>query len=356
MDGLKQSGQLYRHKRLLSEYCRLFHVVAYSCDDYDYSEILEVEHHPIRWLPKLFGFRHLIFFLYLIWKAPFMRGVIKVFGSNVPVLPLVKILSNCPIMVTFQYDNSTLMEQTYGKMAIITILSKLMDYLSLKSADLVLVTTSLLELKVKHSYKKPTVLLPNWVDVRACIDVLQNNLRQSRKIIFAGRLNKIKGVDVLIRAFAEVKKSYPEASLDICGIGEERESLEELKNTLRIVDVKFTGSILNAEILKKMATASIFILPTVASEGHPKALIEAMACGDVCIATNVPGNRDVIIDSENGLLVPPNDVQVLSKSIKEIFTDDALRLRLSHNAQLFAVKYDLRKIVPEEIKVLLALK
>lgn len=68
-------------------------------------------------------------------------------------------------------------------------------------------------------------------------------------------------------------------------------------------------------------------------EGCPVALIEAMACGKACIATNIPGSRDLIIPNENGLLVPPEDPAALAEALQLLINSPELRLALGRSAR-----------------------
>jgi glycosyltransferase involved in cell wall biosynthesis len=344
MDGLKRSGLLGRHRRLLQEYLREFDVVVYSSDEADYSAELGVRHVPVPWLPRRFGWRHLAFFLWLVWKAPHMRGVIKVFGSNIPTLPLVRLLSRRPMMVTYQFDYAGLAKISNPDKDFKAMVSQWMERLALTSADLVLVTTSALQCKIESVYRKATFLSPNWVDAAECQEAA-GQARDPDLILYAGRLHPIKGVDVLIRAFARVKEAHHNAKLLICGIGEEEQTLRRLVSSLEICKVEFSGAIPNHELLKLMGRAAIFVLPTMTMEGHPKALIEAMACGAACVASKVPGNSDVVVDGETGLLVPPGDVDGLANALTDLMGNVNLRNRLASNAQYSARTYDFHTIV-----------
>ncbi len=351
LDGLKSNGLLERHRRLLKEYSKTFTVVLYTSDTTDYSSDLNVEHRPVPWLPRAFGWRHLVFYLWLVWQAPRMRGVIKVFGSNIPTLPLVKWLSGRPMMVTYQFDyaEGTRKEHPTG---LKHWLPRLLERLALSRADLVLVTADWLEKKVQRVYHNKTVLLPNWVDLS---DIEQVGIRKTRKdkmIVYAGRLHWSKGVNILIDAFAKVKKKHPGARLLICGVGEERERLQTQTKMLGVDGIEFRGRVPNAEVLRLMRKAAIFVLPTLTMEGHPKALIEAMACGATCVASNVPGNSDAIIDGKTGLLVPPGDVDALAGTLNHLITDSNLRKRLSSNAQRDAHAFDFLNVVTADMKII----
>ncbi len=354
LGGLQQSGLLDRHKRLLTEYSRVFHVVLYTCDVVDYSAQLGIEHHPVSWLPERFGWRHLVFYLWLVWQAPHMKGVIKVFGSNIPSLPLVRLLSGKPMMVTYQWDYA---EQTRKneRTGLKHWLAPLLERLALCPADLVLVTAGWLEDKVRRCYHKKAVLLPNWVDLGALPQTSVDKIRNGTMILYAGRLHWSKGVNVLLDAFAKVKQQHPGAMLVICGEGEQRRSLEEQAKLLGTNNVEVQGRLSNARVLQLMSTAAIFVLPTLTMEGHPKALIEAMACGCACIASDVPGNRDLISHEQNGMLVPANHVDSLSEAICQLIGDEELRKRLGNQASLDAAKFEFSPIVTQEIHILLSL-
>jgi glycosyltransferase involved in cell wall biosynthesis len=174
-------------------------------------------------------------------------------------------------------------------------------------------------------------------------------------ILYAGRLHPSKGVDVLIRAFARIKPGFPNARLLICGDGEERARLEALAASLNVSDVELRGVVPNAQILRMMAQAAIFVLPTITMEGHPKALIEAMASGVACIVSDVPGNREMVEPERTALIVPPKDVHALACALERLLGDRALRGILGENAREEAKRFNWINVVSCEINVLSAL-
>jgi glycosyltransferase involved in cell wall biosynthesis len=100
------------------------------------------------------------------------------------------------------------------------------------------------------------------------------------------------------------------------------------------------------------AAADVFVLPSF-TEGHAKALLEAMSCGVPCVASNVGGNRAAIVDGRTGLLVDPADVGALADAIERLITDRALARRLGEAARREVVeRYDLSAIVTREIALL----
>ena len=103
--------------------------------------------------------------------------------------------------------------------------------------------------------------------------------------------------------------------------------LKELSVDLKINDrVRFLGGV--REVPELLAETDLFILPTLGRgrmEGCPVALLEAMSCGKACIATGIPGVRDIIEHGTSGLLVPPEDVTSLSEAINRLSSSPELR-------------------------------
>jgi glycosyltransferase involved in cell wall biosynthesis len=353
LTGFKKTGLFERHCKLVREYAKTFDVVVYSNDVHDFAPELGVAHRFWRGMPRAFGWNHLVYYLWLVAQARQMRGVIKVLGSNIPTLPLVRWLSGAPMLVTYQWDYAA--QTRKNERGIKHWLAPLLEWLALAPADLVLVTVPWLEAKVQRVYHKKTILLPNWVDLSATRNALEL-ARCNGMILYAGRLHPSKGVDVLIRAFARIKPGFPNARLLICGDGEERARLESLIASLKINDVEFRGVLPNAEVLRLMAQTAIFVLPTVTMEGHPKSLIEAMASGAACVVSDVPGNREMVEPERTALIVPPKDVNVLACALEWLLADRELRSKLGENARAQAMQIDRDQMIEKEIQTLRSLQ
>jgi glycosyltransferase involved in cell wall biosynthesis len=174
-------------------------------------------------------------------------------------------------------------------------------------------------------------------------------------VLFVGRLEAVKGVEHLLRAFAKVRRQMA-ARCVLVGDGQEREKLQELAHQLGIEqDVYFAG--MQSNPFKYMKRATSFVLPSL-SEGLPNVLIEAMACGCPVIATDVAsgGSREVLGGGEYGILVPPGDEEGLAQAILRVLQDPALRKRLSRLASQYAQKFDVHEIVPQYARLLKPVK
>jgi glycosyltransferase len=122
---------------------------------------------------------------------------------------------------------------------------------------------------------------------------------------FVGRLVKLKGVDLLISAFADLVLENPHLTLQIVGDGEERESLEkQVKNLGLEGKVQFLGFQDREEIQERLLPSwDIFVNPSL-QEGLPTTVIEALFAQCITVATDVGGTRE-IADREDFILVEP---------------------------------------------------
>ncbi len=133
------------------------------------------------------------------------------------------------------------------------------------------------------------------------------------------RLAQQKGLDVLIDAFPAVVSEWPQASLVICGEGEERAALEARAARLGIADrVRFLGE--RSDVPSVLADLDVFVLPS-RFEGLCLAVIEAQAAGVPVIATPVGGIQETVIPGETGTLVPVDDAAAVTRAILTTLAD-----------------------------------
>jgi glycosyltransferase involved in cell wall biosynthesis len=137
-------------------------------------------------------------------------------------------------------------------------------------------------------------------------------------ITYTGRLESVKGVDDFLAASVPLKKEFPEISIQVVGWYKENHPLVEQYQR----DVAFTG--LRDDIPAILAKTDIFVLPSY-SEGLSNALMEAMASGCACIASEVGGNRYLIENGISGFLFPPGDRGALRVHIRRLIADAAKR-------------------------------
>ncbi len=189
------------------------------------------------------------------------------------------------------------------------------------------------------------VVIPN--PVLPCVerdDELAAHLPQGQLIVGMGRLEAIKGFDLLLEAFAAAHHGSEEWRLVILGEGPERSRLESLADALGIAPwVSLPGLVQYPE--RVLCRASLFVLSS-RVDGFPNSLLEAMACGLPVIAFDCPGGvREIIRPGIDGLLVPPQDVAALARAISELMGDAEKRRLLGIRAREVCQRFGIEPIM-----------
>ena len=153
--------------------------------------------------------------------------------------------------------------------------------------------------------------------------------------ISVGRLSSEKGFEILLLAFAIVHRSFPNVKLIIYGDGPDRTRLESLCSRLNLSEfVALPGR--TSEPFAYMAAADVFVLPSL-YEGLPTVLIEALASGTTCVATDCPsGPKEILEDGKYGYLVPVNNAKALAEGIITALKKPIPKELLRKRADLFS--------------------
>jgi sugar transferase (PEP-CTERM/EpsH1 system associated) len=167
-----------------------------------------------------------------------------------------------------------------------------------------------------------------------------------RRAVTVGRLSPIKDHATLLHAVRRVVDSVPTFQLDIVGDGPLRPELEALCETLGLCGcVHFHGY--HEQVARFLDAADFFVLSSI-SEGVSIALLEAMASGLPAVATDVGGNREVVVSGETGYLVPSRAHDVLAAVMLRIQSDDAGLERMGRAARRrVEEQFNLRTVVQQ---------
>lgn len=135
----------------------------------------------------------------------------------------------------------------------------------------------------------------------------------------------------------------------ICGVGPERENLEELAKELGVENqIHFLG--FRSDVKELMAASDIFLFTTL-QEGMPRSMMEAMATGLPCVASAIRGNVDLIENGENGYICAAKDVEAFAKAISKLAQSKELREEISKKNLEKIKGYDVT-VVEKEIKAI----
>lgn len=185
---------------------------------------------------------------------------------------------------------------------------------------------------------EPTGVMVTGNGVEACFLNLSPLARKEPCVLYVGRLEMGKGLSELVEAARIVVNRYPESKLRFVLVGK-GPLLPKLLDQVNQAGVQnhfvfrgHIGSDQRNELVELYQKASLFVLPS-HHEGMPTVLLEAMASGLPVVSTAVGGAREVVVDGENGLLVPPRAPEELAEALLALLENVTLRQRLGQNAR-----------------------
>jgi len=163
--------------------------------------------------------------------------------------------------------------------------------------------------------------------------------------LFVGRLVKDKGVEELVEAFEKLYDKNCKCRLWMVGYYEgvlDPISDATEKRMVKCDGIEYVGSKWNDDLLAYYAAADCFVCPSY-REGFPNVVLEAGAMGLPSIVTDINGSREIIIEGENGTIVPPRDVDSLFCAMYEMTTEKDWRLKMGNRARkLISERFDQR--------------
>jgi len=226
-----------------------------------------------------------------------------------------------------------------------------------RSPDKVTAISSVLVNMAAKFGRDDVIKIPNGISASAISESRLRHEKVPGRILFVGRLEPQKGVDVLLKTFVHVVEarqwhaSTTNAHLRIVGDGSQRNRLEKLAHDLGISDrVTFTGYIPPDQIHREFAQAEIFCGLS-RHEALGNVFLEAQAAGCAVVGANIEGIPDIVKDGETGILVPPDDEEAASMALAKLLVDGELRSRLSEAGKSNAQRYDWETIAAEYEKV-----
>jgi phosphatidylinositol alpha-mannosyltransferase len=166
-----------------------------------------------------------------------------------------------------------------------------------------------------------------------------------RRILFVGRLDARKGLDVLLRAFPAVLKVLPRVRLAVVGGGPMEQSSRQTAEELGISrSVDFLGTARPEDLPRLYADGDVYCAPGLGGETLGIVLLEAMASGTPVVASRIPGYDETIRDGIDGILVPPAEPEALSSALVSILTDEPRRKALTAAGLARAQEYAWPKV------------
>lgn len=148
---------------------------------------------------------------------------------------------------------------------------------------------------------------------------------------YAGRIDRVKRIDLLLAALRDVLARHHQVRLVVAGEGPLKGEMEALAGTLGISHaVAWPGFVRDMPGL--LAAIDVYVQPSV-NEGLSLSILEAMAAGSAVVATDVGGTREVVVDGETGMLVPPGSSTAIASAVLHLLDDPAEREAIARAAR-----------------------
>lgn len=252
---------------------------------------------------------------------------------------VLKFLSGKPLIVRTGYDLYSFSKYE-KKSTLYKIFTFLLTYLSLNFSNKYIVTSKVDQNILKKSFLFNTdklIVQSNWVPFKT----MESEINQRSKVLFVGRLEKQKNIDRIFKIF-----NGSDFELDIYGEG----SLKKILEKENLGNINFYGKIPHEQLIKKYKNY-LFYISLSSHEGNSKTILEAMAAGCIVVASDIPNNREFIVDGINGYLVDleKNDLMNL---LNNLLKDEQKLIGISNNAiKTIIENYKIEKFIEKELAI-----
>ena len=265
-------------------------------------------------------------------KTKFKKGKDIVHAHHIVGALAMKNVS-CKKILSIHGIYSKNIAQLYGKTT--SNISKKYEKIALSLADAITVNS-------KEGYNYYTEMGFNVVQIPNAIDlnlIPKKSTKQfENQIIFAGRLSKEKGIEILLETATQLPDNY---HLLIAGSGPLEEKVQNLAD--KKTNVHYLGYQSKQNLLSLIRGSDLLIQPSL-EEGMSSTLLEAMACGTCILASNIEGISEIVENNKNGLLVEPNNRDELINKILELLPKKEKRLRMANEGLKIVKKYDWKRV------------
>jgi len=256
--------------------------------------------------------------------------ILHTHSPNAPVMPLLAIQSApMPQVGTFHScQGRSMLVQRFQKPV-----AKILDRLDARIAVSPTAAAS-----ARLYFPADYHVIPNGVDVERfhpdVEPVARWRDRARVNVLFVGRLDPRKGVQLLLDAFPEVfARTHGRARLLVIGNSYLRPRFEAAVSPAMRPHIHFMGHVPTADLPRWYATGDIFVSPATGNESFGIVLAEAMAAGRAVVASDIPGYRTVFDPGVNALGFPPGDVKALANAIVTLVEDESLRRTIAQRGR-----------------------
>jgi len=261
-------------------------------------------------------------------------------GTGIPVIVAEHCDPNARPIGALTVSDASIATYRNSKM---NVREKLRQLLYPQAASVVCLTETALSFFSAKIRKKARVI-PNPVLPPPELSIPSVRNPVARRVVYVGRLNHVKGLDRLLKAYAKIASNHSQWSLELWGEGPEEGHLKNLAEQLKISHrVRFAGWTNTPHAV--LYGADLFVMSSY-TEGFPMGLCEAMACGVPPVSFDCPsGPRHIIRHNIDGILVPNNDIDALATAMDHLMSHEDERARLASRAPEILDRFGTEKVL-----------
>lgn len=279
---------------------------------------------------------------------------LKLYDIEFNKLNILSIIKNIKEVVRICKDNNISIIHSHHRLTTVyaLIVSKFIDvelvhtehnvfpnknWVNLRGKNIIAVSENVRDSLIKNKINKKHIkVIYNGIDLNN--NKLYKDLKneygiEKEKFCFGtiARLTEQKGIFYLLKAFKEIVKKNENTFLFLIGDGELREDIEHyiIENNLRH-NIIMVGK--RADIMDIISSLDCYILPSI-YEGFPITNLEVMSSERIVIATNVGGNKEIIVDGVNGYLVDPKNIEQLKSKLEYVLNNRENLMEMNKNAR-----------------------
>jgi phosphatidyl-myo-inositol alpha-mannosyltransferase len=264
--------------------------------------------------------------------------LLHIHNPLMPTLPLLALhQARCPVVATFHSQ--------FPRDLLLTLLRRPLEELFWKLQARMAVSLSA-QRSVGRLFPGDYRVVPNGVDFdfisTAAAQARRERVTAPRKrlrVLFVGAMVPRKGLPCLLRAFERLAARRGDVELVVVGDGPALPAMRRLVPGEARALVRFAGSVSRTRLARYYATSDIFCAPGLGRESFGMVLLEAMAAGLPVVASDIEGFRNVLTHGQEGLLVPPNQPEVLARTLEELLDNPDDREEFGRRGRLTAARY-----------------
>ena len=327
--------------------------------DYRFSGLNEKS--VIKWINRIFNFRS-YFKLKKILKE-FKPDIVHLHNIYYQVSPSVlKCLKNTPTIMSINSnelicpaiadaDTNIICDYKFGKQCPKCIgsfkgyyyekIKQKIYKILLNNVDVFIAPSK----NTKKNYEKQDFINSEVINIYNGIKLLKYyEIKNTKKILYVGRLSKEKGAEYLLNAIPLILKKQPKVRCDIVGDGPEKENLEQLVKKLDLSkNVKFLGKIAYEKIEECYRRSTVVIIPSICPETFSLVGVEAMSVGRAVVGTNIGAIPEWLEDGRTGFLVEPKNSKDIANKIIKLFENQKLLKMMGERAHIKVEKFSIEE-------------